>query len=102
MATVLGRLARHDDLVTLAGPDLVIAVRTPIRPHCFVRLDVADVDTVIGLGPRMTHRGHAAHSTSNSITTIAVTTSAMSLLRCTCLLNGLNPTPQRYASADAS
>jgi 2-(1,2-epoxy-1,2-dihydrophenyl)acetyl-CoA isomerase len=47
VAALAGRGARHDDLVTLAGADLVIAARTPVRLHRFVRLHMAHVDRVV-------------------------------------------------------
>ena len=52
-----GCVAGDDDLVAFAGADLVIAARAAVRLLGFVRLDVADVDAVVGFGPAV--RAHA-------------------------------------------
>jgi predicted transcriptional regulator len=44
VAPIVGVRAGDDDLVALAGTDLVIAARTPVRLDGFVGLDVAHVE----------------------------------------------------------
>ena len=79
-----------DDLVALAGPDLVVASGAAVGLLGLVRLDVADLDAgvviAVGVGPVVLggHRGNAAHSTSSATTSSAITTSTMSLRRFTC------------------
>jgi len=46
MPALRGRGAWHDDLVSFAGADLVVATGTAVRLHCFVRLHVPDLDVV--------------------------------------------------------
>jgi hypothetical protein len=53
VATVFRAVARHHDLVPLADADLVIATRAAVRLFRLVRLDVTDVDSVLGFGPAM-------------------------------------------------
>src|SRR5437870_2761991 len=66
VAAFLGLGGRDDDLVALAGPDLVVASGAAICLLGLVRLDVADLDArvfvSIGVGPvvRGSHRGRAA------------------------------------------
>lgn len=52
VATQVRRVARHDDLVTDSGRDLVIASGTAIRLRCLVGVDVLHVD-VVGVGQPM-------------------------------------------------
>ena len=82
MPAILGRVARHHDLVTLAGPDLVIAAGTAIRLVGLVRLHVPHLDLVVVVGKHQ--RGNAAHNTSSATMTSAAATSTMSLLRRFC------------------
>lgn len=101
MAAILRRGLRDDDLVPLAGTDLVIATGTAIGLLGLVRLDVthlyADVAVSFVIGPVMigTHRGIAAQATRSATTSTATTTRTMSLRRLTCWRNGLNPTTSR-------
>jgi hypothetical protein len=53
----LGLLAGDDDLVTLAGPDLVVAAGAAVGLVGFVGLDVSHVDAVVGFRPSV--RTHA-------------------------------------------
>ncbi len=46
MAAIGGRSTWHDDLVSFAGADLVVAAGTAIRLHGLVRLHVPDLDVV--------------------------------------------------------
>ena len=90
MPPVLRCRGGNDDFMTLAGPDLVVASGAPIGLLGLVWLHVANIDAdlfvSVGVGPVVlgSHRGRAAHSTSNATTTSALTTSAMSLRRLTC------------------
>jgi hypothetical protein len=93
MPPIVGRVERDDDLVSLAGSDLVVAARTAVRLVGLVGLDVPDFDLVAR--PVERHRGSAAHNTSNAMTSNAIATSAMSLRRLTGWRNGLKPTPLR-------
>jgi hypothetical protein len=62
VATLLGQLAGNDDLVADPWADLVVASGTPIGLVGFVRLHVADVDTVVGFRPAV--RAHATVTVS--------------------------------------
>jgi len=101
MTSILGGGTRDDDLVTLAGPYLVIATRTAIALLGPVRLHVAYLDArvvfAVVVGPVVggTHRGTAAHAPKSATTSTATTTRTMSLRRFTCWRNGLNPTALR-------
>ena len=54
--------ARHDDLVALTGPDLVVTARAPVVLQCRVGLDMANFDGVrIVVSPRVVR-----HRRSNS------------------------------------
>src|SRR5690348_2257234 len=55
---ILRRVERDDDLVSLAGPYLVVAPRAAVGLLRLVRLHVTDFNLVVR------HRGSAAHSTS--------------------------------------
>jgi len=59
---VFGPVVRNDDLVALAGPDLVVAPGAAVGLLRFVRLDVADVDFVVGFRPAV--RAHATVTVS--------------------------------------
>src|SRR5260221_13645449 len=97
MPPILRRGIRDDDLVALAGPDLVITPRTAVALLGPVRLHVPDLDpgvvfAVIGPAVLGVHRGMAAHATNSATTSTVTTTRTMSLRRLTCCRNGLNPT----------
>jgi hypothetical protein len=65
MPTVFRVLTRNDHLVSLSDADLVIATRAAVRLFRLIRLDVTDVDAVVGFGPAM--RIHnASHGTAAS------------------------------------
>lgn len=99
--------AGHHDLVSLADADLEIAPRAAVPLGRLVRLDVADLEGVgvmsrvacTGIGGPVVLRQRqppkSAHATSAATTTNAATTSTMSLRRCTCSRNGLNPMAPR-------
>ena len=57
MAPLVGVVARNHDLVTFAGPDLVVAAGAAVALLGFVRLHVAHVDTAVGFRPAV--RAHA-------------------------------------------
>ena len=99
--------AGHYDLVSLADPDLEIAPRASVHLRRLVRVHVPDLER-IGVTSRVArpriwrpvvirHRQPPknAHATSAATTTNAATTSTMSLRRCTCSRNGLNPMAPR-------
>lgn len=92
MATLIGSGTRHDDFVSFARANLVIAARTAIRLYCFVRLHVPHVDR-IGIVVDKSQRGSAAQTTSSATTSSAAATSTMSLRRFTCGRNGFMPMP---------
>ena len=98
---ILGRVERDDDLMPFSGADLVVAPGAAVRLVGLVRLHVPHLDParlvtlVVGPVVLATHRGNAAHSTSNATTNNAIATSATSLRRFACGRNGLNPTQLR-------
>ena len=57
MAPLVGVFPRNHDLVAFARPDLVVAAGAPVALLGFVRLDVAHVDSAVGLRPAV--RTHA-------------------------------------------
>jgi hypothetical protein len=84
------RVDRHDDLVALAGTDLVIATGAAVHLRRLVRLHVPDLELVVGR-----HDPNTAHAMSAAMTANAATTNTMSLRRFTCVPNGLKPTTAR-------
>jgi hypothetical protein len=65
---VLGPVTRNDDLVALAGPDLVVATGAAVGLLRFIRLHVADVDVVVGFRPAV--RAHATVTVSPRATVL--------------------------------
>lgn len=65
MPAQLGSLSRHDDLVSLSRPDLVVTSGTPVGLLCLVRLNMADVD-VLGKRHRALGLCTIAHSTGTA------------------------------------
>jgi hypothetical protein len=96
----LGRVARHHDLVTEPGRDLVVAPGTPVGLHCLVGLHVTDLDRPVGHVGAVHHlrvraQPNTAQSTSAATTTSATTTITTSVPRLAWERNGLRPTPLR-------
>jgi hypothetical protein len=61
--TVFGTIARNHDLVPFTDADLVITTRASVRLFRLIRLNMPDIDVVVGLGPSM--RAHnAGHGTA--------------------------------------
>jgi hypothetical protein len=58
VSAVFGAVAWHHDFVALADADLVIAPRASVRLLGLVRLNVANVDGIVGFRPAM--RAHNA------------------------------------------
>jgi len=81
VTAILGGVDGHDDFVTQARWDLVVAARAAVGLDGLVRLHVPDLD---GVAVRV-RRGHAkkAQPSRIAMTTNAVTTIAMSVLRLT-------------------
>ena len=68
-------VVRDDDLVALAGPDLVVAARAAVRLHRLVRLHVADLDRV-GSSSGSRTVGHGQPPKTAQTTSPAITTNA--------------------------
>lgn len=99
MTPFLGRVARHHDLVTEPGRDLVVAAGAAVRLHRLVGVHVADLDRPVGhvgaVHAASSLQPNTAQSTSAATTISATATITMSLLRLAWERNGLRPTPLR-------